>query len=184
MLCDLGLARQASTTADVPAIGTPRYIAPEQARGGMSLDSRADIYSLGATLFTMVSGVPAYDGGTTTVLREKLVVPVRSKATVRPGVSLATCNLIDRMMARRRANRHDHPGQVVDEIREILERLAEAADLVSFDDMKPLEFPDDVLEDEDIPIAVPIADVGPVLVRNARKPRRTPSRRRRPRRGR
>ena len=60
-LADLGLAR---LTADEKwamseagmAIGTPYYISPEQVRGQTNIDIRADIYSLGATLYHMVTG--------------------------------------------------------------------------------------------------------------------------------
>ena len=60
-LADLGLAR---LTADEKwamseagmAIGTPYYISPEQVRGQVDVDIRADIYSLGATLYHMVTG--------------------------------------------------------------------------------------------------------------------------------
>src|SRR5439155_18080006 len=66
-LADLGMARE--TTDKVLAraekgmtIGTPFYIAPEQIRGREDIDSRADIYSLGATLYHMVTGQPPFPG--------------------------------------------------------------------------------------------------------------------------
>ena len=66
-LADLGLAR---LTADEKwamseagmAIGTPYYISPEQVRGQVDIDIRADIYSLGATLYHMVTGRVPYGG--------------------------------------------------------------------------------------------------------------------------
>ena len=68
-LADLGLAR---LTADEKwamseagmAIGTPYYISPEQVRGQVDVDIRADIYSLGATLYHMVTGRVPYPGET------------------------------------------------------------------------------------------------------------------------
>ncbi|MCA1684648.1 MAG: serine/threonine protein kinase, partial [Planctomycetia bacterium] len=75
-LADLGLAR---LTADEKwamseagmAIGTPYYISPEQVRGQVDVDIRADIYSLGATFYHMVTGRVPYDGETPTeVMRQ------------------------------------------------------------------------------------------------------------------
>ena len=48
------------------AIGTPYYISPEQVRGQVDVDIRADIYSLGATLYHMVTGQVPYGGETPT----------------------------------------------------------------------------------------------------------------------
>jgi Tol biopolymer transport system component len=71
-LVDFGLAKgaesgpeflvEATTTGEL--VGTPRYMSPEQARG-QKLDARTDIFSLGAVLYEMVTGRPAFSGGTT-----------------------------------------------------------------------------------------------------------------------
>ncbi|HET7219017.1 MAG TPA: serine/threonine-protein kinase, partial [Vicinamibacterales bacterium] len=67
-LLDFGLARPCAIDVDdtaltVPGIllGTPRYMAPEQARGG-DVDARADLFAVGALLFEMLSGRPAFHG--------------------------------------------------------------------------------------------------------------------------
>ncbi|MCC6465817.1 MAG: serine/threonine protein kinase, partial [Planctomycetes bacterium] len=62
-LCDLGLARPSGTsslTAPMVAQGTPLYMAPENALGG-ELDSQADVYSLGVTLYRALLGKPPFD---------------------------------------------------------------------------------------------------------------------------
>jgi serine/threonine-protein kinase len=64
---DLGLAKNVGqTTAGLTqtgmAMGSPHYIAPEQARGLRDIDFRADIYSLGCTLYHMLTGQPPYEG--------------------------------------------------------------------------------------------------------------------------
>ena len=48
----------AASTARGKAYGTPYYISPEQIRGDVDIDFRADIYSLGATLYHLVTGRP------------------------------------------------------------------------------------------------------------------------------
>ena len=63
---DFGLAREdalSTITVTGDVVGTARYMSPEQARGGRSqLDGRTDIYSLGATLYELLTLSPAYDG--------------------------------------------------------------------------------------------------------------------------
>jgi serine/threonine protein kinase/Tol biopolymer transport system component len=70
-LVDFGLARSReagpellNTTKTGEVFGTPRYMSPEQARG-QKLDARTDIFSLGAVLYEMVTGRPAFPGTTT-----------------------------------------------------------------------------------------------------------------------
>ena len=64
---DFGLAKQALVDADLTlegqTIGTPKYLSPEQASGA-AVDARSDIYSLGVTMYEMVSGRPPFDGTT------------------------------------------------------------------------------------------------------------------------
>ncbi|HEV7555975.1 MAG TPA: serine/threonine-protein kinase, partial [Kofleriaceae bacterium] len=63
---DFGLAKLASTVSSMTAtgivVGSPRYMAPEQITGAKDVDARADIWSLGATLFHLVTGRPPFDG--------------------------------------------------------------------------------------------------------------------------
>ncbi|HUP91474.1 MAG TPA: protein kinase [Solimonas sp.] len=65
VLTDFGIAKflgsQTRLTATGVSIGSPRYMSPEQARG-RKVDARADLYSLGAMLFEMLTGSPPYDG--------------------------------------------------------------------------------------------------------------------------
>jgi len=70
-LCDLGLARlesqsdeQKALTQEGTALGTPDYISPEQARGQRDLDARCDLYSLGATLYHLLTGKVMFGGNT------------------------------------------------------------------------------------------------------------------------
>jgi serine/threonine protein kinase len=67
VLMDFGLAKaaedEASLTCEGQFLGTPAYMSPEQAeRGAHALDQRTDIYSLGATLYALLTGGPPYKG--------------------------------------------------------------------------------------------------------------------------
>jgi len=68
MLVDFGLVRDLKTDrkqkTSGKAMGTPLYIAPEQAMSSQALDARADIYSLGATLYHILAGRPPFQGST------------------------------------------------------------------------------------------------------------------------
>ena len=60
-LTDMGLAKgpaDLALTRDGATVGTPMYISPEQARNPQDVDVRSDLYSLGATLYHMATGVP------------------------------------------------------------------------------------------------------------------------------
>src|SRR6266436_959873 len=64
---DFGLARDVQSpgeTADGMVLGTPQYMAPEQANGDLSaLDARTDVYGLGATLYEVLTARPPFEGG-------------------------------------------------------------------------------------------------------------------------
>ena len=85
-ILDLGLARFQRTTADdltnvitppgAGLIGTPDYLAPEQAIDFHQADIRADIYSLGCTLYFLLAGRPPFPGGT---LGEKLAKQIHAQ---------------------------------------------------------------------------------------------------------
>ncbi|MCO5170910.1 MAG: protein kinase [Planctomycetes bacterium] len=98
-LTDFGLARvegEGSLTATGAILGTPAYMAPEQASGGgHHADVRADVYGLGAILYHCLTGRPPFDGPgglaiLTQVLREPPVPPRRLAPAVSPGVE-AVC---------------------------------------------------------------------------------------------
>ncbi len=71
VIADFGIARAVEATSDVTkltntgqALGTPRFMSPEQALGEETLDARVDIYALGCVLYQMLAGEPPYTGRT------------------------------------------------------------------------------------------------------------------------
>jgi len=112
-LADMGLAREttdieAARTEEGKAYGTPYYIAPEQIRGKIDIDGRADIYGLGATFYNCVTGrVPFMADDPADVmrkhLREKLIPPDHINTSLSAGVS----EVIEIMMAKKREDRYE-----------------------------------------------------------------------------
>lgn len=111
---DLGIAKvdPASAKYDEPVtreehlLGTPDYASPEQLRDSRSVDIRADIYSLGATMYHMLTGVRPFEADTifNTIAKvfETRMTPV---SDCRKDISLRTSRLIEQMMAKNPENR-------------------------------------------------------------------------------
>ena len=96
------------------ALGTPAYMSPEQCRDAATVDHRADIYSLGCTLYVLVTGRPPFDGTTAVELMSKhayepIVPPEQIVSRVPKEVSA----VIQRMMAKDPADRYQDMGEVV-----------------------------------------------------------------------
>jgi len=112
-LADMGLARattdiEAAQSEAGKAYGTPYYIAPEQIRGKIDIDGRADIYGLGATLYHMLTGrVPFMAEDSADVMRkhlkEKLIPPDHINTSLSAGVS----EVIEIMMAKKKEDRYN-----------------------------------------------------------------------------
>jgi len=107
-ILDLGLAKFSSK--DRPAlssvyndnvVGTADYLAPEQAVNSQTVDTRADIYSLGCTLYFLLTGHPPFPTGTLAerLMKHQREVP-QSISKVRPGTPPALVDICQRMMAK------------------------------------------------------------------------------------
>lgn len=97
---DFGLAQFVNRQQEQGGIwGTPYYISPERARGGKA-DHRSDIYSLGATMYHALTGLPPFDGKTATdVVVARLKAPPVKILDLAPTLQPQTAALIERMMA-------------------------------------------------------------------------------------
>ena len=101
-LVDFGVAsaEDARLTRTGAIIGTPAYMAPEQARGDAEVDARADIYGLGATLFEIVSGRPPHIGPTPIAILARLVTtPAPRLSEIFPEAPLSLDDLLWDMLA-------------------------------------------------------------------------------------
>jgi serine/threonine-protein kinase len=126
-LCDLGLAKlptkddgDASGTRPGASMGTPYYIAPEQARGEQNVDTRADIYSLGSSFYHMVAGeVPFVGQSAADVISKHLTEPVTPPRVKNPLVSGAVDWVIVKMMQKTREDRYQTPTELVRDLEAI-----------------------------------------------------------------
>jgi serine/threonine protein kinase len=118
-LADLGLAKR--LTAEAPShvtapgtgLGTPLYVAPEQAHGNTAGDARSDIYSLGATLFHMVTGQPPFDGATAfQIVHRHVSDPAPDPRSLNPAVSPRLAEIILKMLAKEPADRFQSAAQL------------------------------------------------------------------------
>jgi len=120
-LVDLGLARLAEpageggnrVTQDGFVIGTPDFLAPEQARNPIGVDIRADIYALGATLFYILTAKVPYDGATATEkILKHCTEPPPPFRPLRPDAPPQLEQLIHWCMAKRPDDRPQTPMEL------------------------------------------------------------------------
>jgi serine/threonine protein kinase len=131
-LLDLGLCRVlaggshgekslGTLTNENTIMGTPDYIAPEQARNPHAADIRSDLYSLGCTLYFLLSGRPPFqgDGAIEKLLMHQMEVaqPIED---VRPEVPRPLAALIRKLMAKRPDDRFQEPQAVAETLAEIV----------------------------------------------------------------
>lgn len=118
-LSDLGLARE---TADAEqamkekgvAMGTPFYIAPEQIYGDLDVDGRADMYSLGATLYHIVTGQAPYPyKGVDEVIDAHLNEELTPPDHIRPELSSGLGEVVELLMAKDRNERYQIPDDLI-----------------------------------------------------------------------
>jgi serine/threonine protein kinase len=119
-IVDFGLAYfdrdDVNLTASDVIIGTPAYMAPEQARGAAP-DSRADLFSLGCVLYELCTGIPPFRGGSVmavlSALANDVPAPVR---LLNPAVPAALDILVMRLLAKEPARRPASAREVVAEL--------------------------------------------------------------------
>ena len=130
-LVDMGLARQferggePDLTQTGMTLGTFDYISPEQARDPRDVDIRGDLYSLGCTLFHMLSGRPPFPGGT--VLQKLLQHREDTPPDIRklnPGVPDALASILVKLLVKDRDHRYQTPEHLARDLDRLLVRRA------------------------------------------------------------
>ncbi len=134
-ICDFGLAKvwqdgghadedsRGGLTGAGLALGTPHYMAPEQASGAHDLDQRCDIYGLGATLYHALMGHTMYSGKSSAVIMYKQVTEqIDLQALRMKGTRDRLVSLLERMLAKDRTKRLPSWDAVLTEVRAIRKR--------------------------------------------------------------
>ena len=118
-VADFGLARLLDSTGGLDltqhgtALGTPLYMSPEQAEGG-AVDTRSDLYSLGATVYHLLAGRPPFAGATSVAVAiahvQEPLVPI---GRLRPDLPPALDAILDRLLAKSPADRFQSPTELL-----------------------------------------------------------------------
>jgi len=121
-VADLGLARIVGRMeyAEEDIIGTPNYIAPERIRGSVEIDFRSDVYSLGATLYQMLTGnVPFGQYTPEEVLQRQVDGYLPDPMDTNPEISADAAWLTEKMMIKDRTARYNSWAEVIADIESI-----------------------------------------------------------------
>lgn len=121
-LSDLGLARRfedPTMTQEGSTLGTPQYISPEQARDPRKVDIRSDLYSLGATLYHLVTGSPPFAGESLADLLTKVLFEKEAEASSRAAVSEGFSLVLRKMLAKDPRTRYQTPEELIEDLRRL-----------------------------------------------------------------
>jgi serine/threonine protein kinase/predicted Zn-dependent protease len=110
-------------------LGTVRYMSPEQARGG-SVDERTDVWSLGAMLYEMITGVPPFGGDTPRKVMASILEteqPLRKNDIAQTPVELQ--EIIDKTLRKDRAERYESANELFEALKALRRKLEFTAEL-------------------------------------------------------
>lgn len=117
-LVDFGLAAMQKDTSEI--WGTPYYISPEKVKKE-PVDFRADMYSLGGTLYHALTGVPPFDGeDAIAVVKARFQGAPKKPSEVRPGLTPAVDDLVMTMLALNKEDRYPSFEALIEQIKEVL----------------------------------------------------------------
>jgi serine/threonine-protein kinase len=128
-LCDFGIVKlldrdEGAVTVAGTTVGTPFYIAPEQARGEEDLDTRTDLYALGITLFHLVTGrVPFTGKSQGAILVRHILEEVPDVRSVAKDVSAETAAIVKKLTRKKRDERYETPRALMADVERALALL-------------------------------------------------------------
>jgi len=124
-LGDMGLSRHLQHSTDLTVhghlVGTPEFMAPEQALAEEELDPRADIYGLGASLYYFATGRSPFEGGSAWAILAQLINdPFPDPRTLNASIPDALAQVILKASAKDRAQRYENAGALTDALEQVL----------------------------------------------------------------
>lgn len=134
LVADFGIARavvQAGgerMTSTGVAVGTPRYMSPEQAAADRNVDGRSDVYSLGCVLYETLAGEPPFDGPTVqSVIAKQLAHEPPALRNLRPLVPAAAEQIVSRAMSKTPGDRFQDAASMVAALRSLRQPMGGAS---------------------------------------------------------
>lgn len=124
-IADFGLARARGQSQNLTAVGvtlgTPLYMSPEQIQG-LTVDSRSDLYSLGATAFHMLSGRPPFTGDTALALAmQHMQTPPPALDKLRPDLPPALVAIVHKLLQKDPSERFSSAMELARSLREVVD---------------------------------------------------------------
>jgi serine/threonine protein kinase len=128
-VADFGLARGPKGLGDLTlpggVMGTPFYMAPEQAEDPRLVDTRADIYSFGATFYHALTGMPPFSGETVfSILFKHKTEPLTSPKARNPALSERISEILERCLAKSPADRFASFAEILKQLQPSLNELS------------------------------------------------------------
>lgn len=131
-LMDLGISKivekeeqSAGLTLAGMMVGSPYYVSPEQARAEKDIDFRADMYSLGATFYHMLTGqVPFDDDSTMVIIAAHLSKKAPDPRSINSDISQKSARIIARMMEKKKDDRYPSWNEVIEDVEDAIESLS------------------------------------------------------------
>ncbi len=116
-----GLESGTQVTIQGTAVGTPAYMAPEQSMDAAGVDHRADIYSLGCTLFYLLAGAPPFDGSVVSeVMEQHAKQPLPSLIQINSRVPETLQQIVQWAMAKRPQDRYASLAEMIADLETFL----------------------------------------------------------------
>jgi serine/threonine protein kinase len=116
-----GIQSGTEVTLQGTAVGTPAYMAPEQGSDASTVDHRADIYSLGCSLFYLLAGRSPYEGSQASeVIEQHAHAPLPDLAEINARVLKPLRDIVARAMAKRPGDRYESVAGMIDDLQSFL----------------------------------------------------------------